>query len=155
MHIGIVRHAAAVAVTACALAACQPDAPLPIQSAEPAAETPAPAVAPEPNPAPPSAAGASEAAALTGMFRIQDGAPVFRDCATGQTVPVAKSGPFSELEQVYLNSGIEAGAELGVSLEGRYLEGQTLDGKPSEIVLLVDKFDTLVEVADCARARTE
>jgi hypothetical protein len=89
------------------------------------------------------------------MFRIQDGAPLFRDCATGETVPVAKSGPFAELEKAYLNSGIENGAELGVSLAGRYLEGQTLDGKPSEIVLLVDKFDTLVEAADCARTAAD
>ena len=59
---------------------------------------------------------------LTGMFRYMADAALFRDCRTDRSYPVAMEENYIELERAYLNSGVEAGTEVMVELDGRYLE---------------------------------
>ncbi len=86
---------------------------------------------------------------LRGMFRYMADAAIFRDCSTGKSFPVVMAGPYIELESAYLNSGIEPGAELMVSIHGRYMERNDMEGNSSRINLLVDSFDEIHDSSDC------
>ena len=100
----------------------------------------------EPDSADPAEA---EGILLEGMFRYMADAPLFRDCRTGKTFPVAMAGPYSELESAYLNSGIAPGEELAVTLHGRLLERPAMEENGSEIMVIVDSFDGISDSSDC------
>lgn len=87
---------------------------------------------------------------LEGMFRYLADAAQFRDCRTGRTFPVAMEGAYIELERAYLNSGIEGGSEVMVSLRGRYLERPSMENNHSEVNLIVDKLNSLSPDSACA-----
>ncbi len=86
---------------------------------------------------------------LQGMFSYAANAAHFRDCRTGKSFPVAMVGPYAELEQAYLDSGVESGKELMVAVRGRYLERPTTDGGTSEVILVVDAFEKVIDSAAC------
>ena len=90
---------------------------------------------------------------LLGMFSHTANAAQFRDCHTGKSFPVAMVGPYSSLEQAYIDSGIESGNELMVAIRGRYLARPNEDENASEVVMLVvDSFEKVMESGDCAPA---
>jgi heat shock protein HslJ len=90
---------------------------------------------------------------LQGMFSYAENVAQFRDCHTGESFPVAKVGPYTRLEQAYLDSGIEPGKELMVAIRGRYLERPTGDENPGEVVMLVvDAFEKVIDPGDCTPA---
>jgi copper homeostasis protein (lipoprotein) len=92
---------------------------------------------------------------LQGMFSYTASAAQFRDCHTGKSFPVAKVGPYTRLEQAYLDSGIEPGNELMVAIRGRYLARPTGDENASEVVMLVvDAFEKAMDSGDCTSAGT-
>jgi copper homeostasis protein (lipoprotein) len=86
---------------------------------------------------------------LQGMFQYFADAALFRDCSTGKRFPVEMSGEYIELERAYLNSGIEPGSELKVSLRGRYLEREPMEGNTNIIKLIVDVFNQISDDQDC------
>jgi len=90
-----------------------------------------------------------EGTPLEGLFSYMADAPQFKDCRTGKTFPVAMAGPYIELENAYLKSGIIPGESIKVSLEGRFLERPDPDGKGNIIMLIVDSFITLMDSTDC------
>jgi uncharacterized lipoprotein YbaY/heat shock protein HslJ len=87
---------------------------------------------------------------LEGMFQYFADAPRFRDCRTGRSYPVEMSGQYIELERAYLNSGIEPGKELKVTLLGRYLERPGVEENTNQIMLIVEAFREISETQDCA-----
>jgi heat shock protein HslJ len=87
---------------------------------------------------------------LKGMFQYMADAALFRDCRDGKTYPVAMEGQYPELEVAYLNSGIEAGTEVMVTLHGRLLTRPSMEGNSSEINLIVDTFNKLSPDETCA-----
>jgi len=87
--------------------------------------------------------------AIQGMFRYMADAALFQDCRTGKTFPVAMAGPYIDLETAYLNSGIEPGKALKVSLRGRYLERPAMEGNTNEVMLIVDIFQGISDSQDC------
>jgi copper homeostasis protein (lipoprotein) len=89
---------------------------------------------------------------LEGMFHFLADAPLFRDCRTGKVFPVAMAGPFIELQRAYFNSGITSGEELKVAVHGRFLERPEMESNSSEIMLIIDSFDSILETMDCAPA---
>jgi len=90
-----------------------------------------------------------EATPLEGLFSYMADAPQFKDCRTGKAFPVAMAGPYIELENAYLNSGIVPGESIKVSLEGRFLERPNPDGKGNKIMLIVDSFIELMDSTGC------
>ena len=86
---------------------------------------------------------------LQGMFSYAANAASFRDCRSGKSFPVAMVGPYAELEQAYLDSGIESGKELMVAVRGRYLERPTTDEGSSEVILVVDAFEKVIGTGAC------
>jgi len=86
---------------------------------------------------------------LEGMFRYMADAPLFMDCRTGKSFPVAMAGPYIELERAYLDSGIMAGDPLRVLLRGRSLEQPAIEGNHNEITLIVDEFDKVLDEVEC------
>jgi len=107
---------------------------------------------PAPAPAPVATAEGSDepGMALEGMFRYMADAALFRDCRTGKSFPVAMEGAYIELERAYLDSGIEAGAEVRVRLRGRYLARPAMEGNKQEINLIVDKLQEIDPENTCA-----
>lgn len=87
---------------------------------------------------------------LEGMFSYVADVPLFRDCRTGQVVPVAMVGPYIEIERAYLDSGIERGAELKVAVHGRYLEHPRMEDNSNEIILVIDSFNGIPDSKACA-----
>jgi len=86
---------------------------------------------------------------IEGMFRYMADAALFRDCRNNRVYPVAMEGQYIELERAYLNSGIEAGKEVYVKLEGRYLERPSMEGN-NNINLIVDIFKELSVDKSCS-----
>lgn len=95
------------------------------------------------------AAAEAEGIGLEGMFRYLADAALFRDCRTNRVFPVAMEGCYIELERAYLDSGIEAGKEIMVRLQGRYLERPAMEGNNKEIKLIVDKVEKLDPEKTC------
>jgi heat shock protein HslJ len=89
---------------------------------------------------------------LQGMFSSSETAAQFYDCRTGQSVPVAKSGPYAALERAYLESRTPPGEGLMVAIRGRYLERPATDAGASEVMLVVDSFEHVIDTGDCAPA---
>jgi len=87
---------------------------------------------------------------LEGMFRYMADAAMFRDCRDGKAYPVSMEGQYIELERAYLNSGIEPGSEIMVSVAGRLLERPAMEGNSNEVKLIVDKFNNLHPEKTCA-----
>lgn len=98
-----------------------------------------------------SAGSAAETAGmeLQGQFSYLADAASFRDCKTGKVFPVEMSGQYQALEHAYLNSGIETGTGLTVSVRGRYLERPGMEVNTNKIMLIVDKFQQISENQDC------
>jgi uncharacterized lipoprotein YbaY/heat shock protein HslJ len=86
---------------------------------------------------------------LQGMFRYMADAPLFRDCRTNRSFPVAMEGAYIELERAYLNSGVEPGQELMVSISGRYMERPAMEGNHNKVNLIVDKYHKLLDEKEC------
>jgi copper homeostasis protein (lipoprotein) len=103
--------------------------------------------------APPAAPTIARAAGtpLRGMFRYLADAAWFRDCRTSQAHPVAMEGAYIEAERAYLNSGIEAGTELMIEVDGRYLERPSMENNHNEINLIIDSFNNLLPDNACAQ----
>jgi putative lipoprotein len=97
----------------------------------------------------------AESTTLRGMFRYFADAARFRDCSTDRAYPVAMEGAYQELEQAYLDSGIEPGSELLVELEGHYLERLGVDANDNEINLIVDIFDKILPDKSCASGQDD
>ena len=91
-----------------------------------------------------------EGMALEGMFRYLADAALFRDCRTNKVFPVAMEGGYIELERAYLDSGIEAGKEIMVRLQGRYLERPAMEGNNNKVKLIVDIVEKLDPENTCA-----
>jgi copper homeostasis protein (lipoprotein) len=77
---------------------------------------------------------------LKGMFRYMADAAVFRDCRDNRVYPVAMESQYIDLERAYLSSGVSAGEEAWVSLQGRYLERPSMEGNINKVKLIVDVF---------------
>ena len=92
---------------------------------------------------------------LAGMFRYLADAPLFRDCRSNKVFPVAMVGDYKELERAYLNSGIAAGEELMVNIEGRYLVKPSVNPNNREINLIVDSFQAIHPEETCATMADE
>jgi copper homeostasis protein (lipoprotein) len=86
---------------------------------------------------------------LEGMFRYMADAPLFRNCSDGKTWPVSMEGQYIELERAYLNSGIEPGDEVRVTLRGRIITPPTDGNLNNKIMLIVDLFNKLDTEETC------
>jgi putative lipoprotein len=87
---------------------------------------------------------------LEGMFSYLADAAVFRDCRTGKTFPVSMEGSYMELENAYLNSGIDPGHEIFIELNGRFLERPAMEGNHNKVKLIVDKLNNMEHEKTCA-----
>jgi uncharacterized lipoprotein YbaY/heat shock protein HslJ len=87
---------------------------------------------------------------LEGMFRYMADAALFRDCRNNKTYPVSMEGAYIELERAYLNSGIEAGAEVLIQLKGRLLERPSMEMNTNKIKLIVDILYNLEPEKSCS-----
>ena len=87
---------------------------------------------------------------LEGMFRYMADAALFRDCRNNKSYPVSMEGGYIELERAYLNSDIEAGAEIMAQLTGRLLERPSMEGNSNEVNLIVDKLHKILPDKSCA-----
>jgi uncharacterized lipoprotein YbaY/heat shock protein HslJ len=101
-------------------------------------------------PGSPTADSDKPGAHLSGMFQYMADAAMFRDCRTNKRFPVAMEGAYIEAERAYLNSGIEPGSEVLLSLTGRYLERPKMEGEGNEIKLIVDSIDKIHPEETCA-----
>lgn len=91
---------------------------------------------------------------LQGMFSSFENAAQFLDCHTGLSFPVAKSGPYATLDHAYLESGTAPGKGLMVAIRGRYLERPTADAGDSEVILVVDVFEHVINSGSCSPTAT-
>jgi copper homeostasis protein (lipoprotein) len=87
---------------------------------------------------------------LEGMFRYMADAALFRDCRDNKTYPVSMESQYIELERAYLNSGIEAGSEIMINVNGRLLERPSMEGNINEVKLIVDKVNSIYPDKNCA-----
>ena len=94
---------------------------------------------------------AREEAARPGLFRYMADAPLFTDCATGETFPVAMEQDYLALERAYLQNRREPGGPLRVTLEGHYAVRPPMEGEGLVTVLVVDRFYTVHPETDCPR----
>lgn len=85
----------------------------------------------------------------TGLFRYMADAPLFTDCATGETFPVAMEQDYLALERAYLENRREPGGPLRVTLEGHYAARPAMEGDGLVTVLVVDRFFTVHPATDC------
>jgi uncharacterized lipoprotein YbaY/heat shock protein HslJ len=88
--------------------------------------------------------------ALQGMFRYMADAALFRDCRTNKTYPVSMEAKYIELERAYLNSGIEPGSEVMITLRGRLLERPSTEGNINKVKLIVDILEKLEPDNSCS-----
>jgi len=87
--------------------------------------------------------------ALEGMFRYMADAAQFRDCHSGKAFPVAMEAKYIDLERAYLGSRVEAGSEIMVRLQGRYLERPPMEGDQAEVQLIVDEVKEILPGEVC------
>lgn len=87
---------------------------------------------------------------LEGMFRYMADAALFQDCRNGRTYPVSMEARYIQLERAYLDSGVEPGSELMVSLRGRLLSRPPMEGNLNIIKLIVDKLNDVYPHKTCA-----
>ena len=87
---------------------------------------------------------------MKGWFRYQADAARFRDCQSNRSLPVAMEGAYIELENAYLNSGIEPGQEILVSFVGRRMERPAMEGNHNEINVIIDIFNALHPEETCS-----
>lgn len=77
---------------------------------------------------------------MTGMFRYMADAPVFTECLTGRSHPVAMEGDYLAAERAYTAlDGREPGAPILAVLEGRLAMRPAMEG-PDRTQLVIDRF---------------
>jgi len=91
---------------------------------------------------------------MAGMFRAFADAPLFTECLTGRSYPVAMEAAYPEAERAYLGlGGGGAGAPVLAILEGTLAMRPAMEG-PDRIHLVIDSFSRLAPGVDCRRAGT-
>jgi len=63
----------------------------------------------------------SDMATFVGTFVYWADAPTFRECATGQTVPVVMKGDYKALERAYTTAKLPTGSGQQVEVRGRFV----------------------------------
>ena len=78
--------------------------------------------------------------ALTGMYVYQADAGLITVCSTGWKLPVATEGDNAALEAAYSKARRQPGEALLVSLEGRIVPRQPMEGPGPRPTVVVDRF---------------
>ena len=86
---------------------------------------------------------------LIGHFRYMADAALFVDCETRLRWPVLMEENFREAESAYSASGVPAGSELLVSLEGRIVRRPGVDAGPARDYLVIEKFGRAMPGEPC------
>jgi copper homeostasis protein (lipoprotein) len=77
---------------------------------------------------------------MQGMYRYMADAALFKECSTGQTMPVAMEGDNRALESAYGNLRQAPGEALSVFLEGRIASRMPMEGPVPVPTLIPEKF---------------
>jgi copper homeostasis protein (lipoprotein) len=78
---------------------------------------------------------------LTGMYMYMADAGLINLCATGWKLPVATEGDNAALEAAYTKTRQKPGEPLLVSLEGRIVPRQPMEGSGLRPTVVVDRFE--------------
>ena len=89
---------------------------------------------------------------MTGEFTYFADAALFRECMTGQVMPVVMEGAYIELERAYLEARPAPAAPLLARIEGRLAEAPQMEGPPRRSVT-VEEFHHVTPGGACAETR--
>ncbi|MEJ2521808.1 MAG: META domain-containing protein [Gammaproteobacteria bacterium] len=92
---------------------------------------------------------------LGGEFRYMADAPLFRECLTGRSYPVAMEGDYIELERAYLAAEVQPGSPLYATLEGQITRRPRMEGEGTEPAVVVDRFINVWPTESCERSRAD
>jgi copper homeostasis protein (lipoprotein) len=85
---------------------------------------------------------------LQGTFTYLADAAGFQECLTGQFFPVVMEGAYLALERAYLAAGLEPGAPLMASVEGRIEPREPMEG-PERRQVIVDRLVNVWTDGEC------
>jgi len=77
---------------------------------------------------------------LRGMYRYMADAGIFRECSTGKSWPVAQERENATLETAYLEARRVPGEELLVTVIGQLASRPRMEGKGTQLALIVEQF---------------
>ena len=89
---------------------------------------------------------------LRGLFQYLADAPLFTDCRTGQSYPVAMEDGYVGLERAYLAARARPGEPMLATLRGRFLSRPAVDRRSPAETLVVETFTDLQPATDCGLA---
>ncbi len=85
---------------------------------------------------------------LRGEFTYMADSPVFEECLTGRSLPVAMEADYVALERAYGEERAEPGQAILAGIEGRIVERVNMEG-PKRPMLVVERFVGLFPEATC------
>ena len=84
-----------------------------------------------------------------GYFSYIADAAIFVDCKTNQKYPVAMEGDYIKLEEKYLQVVKTGGEKIIVTLNGKIVEKDKIEGEGRRDFLVVDKFLDIFPNENC------
>jgi len=96
-----------------------------------------------------------ETRTMEGMYKYMADAAMFKDCVTGKYYPVAFEEDSPALEKAYLEEVNGSNYFVKVSLKGKVVQRQKMEGKSTEETLIVEKFIDISGVKDCTEYQAD